>query len=623
MTMYNDVFFRSWEKSLRDKIEQQCALTTFLPGEEALSSCCQEAAQASTRLEQAKKALEKCEKKQPPAPANEVQEAKKAVNEAKERLEECMATCRTVGESILEDLESSGLFQADFNDDDIVTLVALVQGKAERLAAWCQQGETQSSQLMAVLGDPQILRTWLEAGGPNNGEYGLAAEILSQLEVPKNESALAPVFQRLALAVSLELSGPLDLNPIYSDPIDPVQRYIHYEQAYLFGVLDPAFASFSVWEMRMIVNSDAPEEELSWARECLMNYRPDIVISNDSQWRYCQIVRTDVAYKHPEWYKDHRTYDQILSDGGMCGPRAWYGRFICKAFGIPTWGVRQPAHAAMSRWTTNGWKTCLGAGFDVSYWNEGRRGKDFELETQAREALKTGPDDLSYLRHVLRLEWMAIIRGESNKNILERMVPTMNCLWYALAMFQRMRIVSKYPGKRTPLLSYTGHTKVESLIQQPDVREGIVSNDKGRSIILPATSCSQPSQPTQNVLFMKSFLGGQQLFLWHSAQVEYTLSPQLLPAEPTPCKLILYLVTVHRGEPPLSLTVTSCKPRLQKNEVSNLEVAIPMTEGMWMETDPVIVTLECASQSTGMKFRFERKRDLGGIALKYIKLVPI
>ena len=39
------------------------------------------------------------------------------------------------------------------------------------------------------------------------------------------------------------------------------------------------------------------------------------------------------------------------SGGGKGDPRTWYGRrLICRAFGIPTWGCRQPCHAVMTRW---------------------------------------------------------------------------------------------------------------------------------------------------------------------------------------------------------------------------------------------------------------------------------
>lgn len=44
-------------------------------------------------------------------------------------------------------------------------------------------------------------------------------------------------------------------------------------------------------------------------------------------------------YHHPE--NDFSNYKELLSAGGQCGPRAWFGRFIAKAWGTPTWGCRQ------------------------------------------------------------------------------------------------------------------------------------------------------------------------------------------------------------------------------------------------------------------------------------------
>jgi hypothetical protein len=117
--------------------------------------------------------------------------------------------------------------------------------------------------------------------------------------IPKQYTAVRYVY---ALAVTLELSSPC---PLFGEPeihVDPFQRYIHYEQVYLLGELDPNILQFNVWEMRHIVYSDATkEEELGWGRHCLLNYRPDHVYSDDPQWRYSRIVHTDVHYKVPDW----------------------------------------------------------------------------------------------------------------------------------------------------------------------------------------------------------------------------------------------------------------------------------------------------------------------------------
>ena len=65
------------------------------------------------------------------------------------------------------------------------------------------------------------------------------------------------------------------------------------------------------------MDADASDEELTWGRQSLRAYRPDLVLLQDPPaWNYCMIVKTDVAYATPDWYKSPRSYDQILSGGG-------------------------------------------------------------------------------------------------------------------------------------------------------------------------------------------------------------------------------------------------------------------------------------------------------------------
>jgi hypothetical protein len=141
----------------------------------------------------------------------------------------------------------------------------------------------------------------VQSGGARKGEYGRAIQIYHQL-LASSCCCSCGVLQRLALAVSLELATHVALFDDEDQQVDPLQRYVHYEQAYLLGELDPAFAGFTVWEMRLAINSDASEYELGWGRASLINYRPDIVLSSSEQWRYCYVVHTDVSYNNPDWY---------------------------------------------------------------------------------------------------------------------------------------------------------------------------------------------------------------------------------------------------------------------------------------------------------------------------------
>eukprot|EP00751_Fragilariopsis_kerguelensis_P050433 CAMPEP_0171050022 /NCGR_PEP_ID=MMETSP0736-20130129/52095_1 /TAXON_ID=186038 /ORGANISM="Fragilariopsis kerguelensis, Strain L26-C5" /LENGTH=173 /DNA_ID=CAMNT_0011502599 /DNA_START=388 /DNA_END=907 /DNA_ORIENTATION=+ len=82
--------------------------------------------------------------------------------------------------------------------------------------------------------------------------------------------------------------------------VDPVGRYLNYAAAYLAGELDPAFDSWSIFELTFVVNGDEPDEISAWGRSTLRNYYPDHVTTSinnpDNTFLYGGIVQTDVPY---------------------------------------------------------------------------------------------------------------------------------------------------------------------------------------------------------------------------------------------------------------------------------------------------------------------------------------
>jgi hypothetical protein len=145
----------------------------------------------------------------------------------------------------------------------------------------------------------------------NNNE-----DVLVDSEHEDTYSTEGTILHRLRVAAALELCA--DDYTMFGNvhtKIDPFRRYVHYEQSYLVSkltggtdeVLQGRFDTLSVWELRHVINSDATEDELSWGRISLQNYRPDIIYDNTSgsanvQWQYCYIVRSDVAYTDVDWY---------------------------------------------------------------------------------------------------------------------------------------------------------------------------------------------------------------------------------------------------------------------------------------------------------------------------------
>lgn len=83
-------------------------------------------------------------------------------------------------------------------------------------------------------------------------------------------------------------------------------------------------------------------------RSMLRSYNTHVCTIKNYHFRYVHLVKNDVYYQGLVWTREPHDFKQMISVGGLCAPRSWVGRAICKAFGTPNWGVRQPGHAASS-----------------------------------------------------------------------------------------------------------------------------------------------------------------------------------------------------------------------------------------------------------------------------------
>jgi hypothetical protein len=449
------------------------------------------------------------------------------------------------------------------------------------LAEFAQQGREQQTLVEKLLADNALMKQMLEAGGAKFSNYGQAMEIYTAIQKasPKAKEGL---FQRLALATSLEHAMLVKQNNAQTATnapatVDPVKRYLHYEKASVDGELDPAFKNFSVWEYRMVVNSDAPDEILAWGREMLRNYRPDHIYNPDYGWRYSATVKTEVPYGS-QCVKDDlpslNLYQNIPKDGGVCGRRAFFGRFIEQSFGIPTWGVTQFKHAAMSHWTPKGWVINLGAGFEHSWWDKDeapRSGADFLLETQARVNTQ------EYLK-VLRAQWISRILGEQAYNDRKGIS---GGLWSSMAHFQAKAIATAAKavdlGPLGQELSEANESKENLKVEQAKLTEADskIVIGQGGVITIPAVAHGKPSG---HFASMKSFLGGMQLHCTGGYKADYTFEV------PRAGKYALTarVVTAQEGQ----------KFHFAANDAkAPVEVAVPYTIGKWQPTQPVEVSL--------------------------------
>ncbi|MEO0509193.1 MAG: sialate O-acetylesterase [Verrucomicrobiota bacterium] len=477
------------------------------------------------------------------------------------------------------------------------------------LARFAEESTEQELLVKKLLGDTDLMIRMLKAGGAKSGNYGQAIQIYTQI-LQESEHARKPgILQRFALGLSLELAVPTvkrahtKIDPDQQSTIDPVQRYLHYEAAYLKEELDPAFETLSTWECRFVCDSDAPNEELAWGRRMLKTYRPDLAVSIEDRWRYSKIVGTEVQYggKNPS-IPELGFFQDIMNMGGVCGRRAFFGRFILKAFGNPSFGVKQPKHAALGRWTPNGWQTNLGADWHWSWWNRPgheRSGSDFLLETQAREH----PADFI---KVLRAEWVAQAVGEEER---DRSKLGTGGLWSALALYKKRAIIADH-GTRFDAIKAGKQALTWPTIDlnNNSVEESIVYAKNG-TITIPAANCSFPLESTKLVRFMPSFGGGQQLHYSRTKSgnpehFEYTVHVPSTAAY----SLTSQVATVNTAQQ-LSLSV---------NDSRSTEIQLPHTIGLWETTSPVRVVLAKGKNT----LRFERNLPNYGCSIKKFVLSP-
>jgi hypothetical protein len=526
---------------------------------------------------------------------------RKANDAAQAVLAKAKANELNATKSLLANLDS--FLSSDKLDAKLAKCAVLTDATPRGLAEFAQQNPNGAALIEKLLADEKLMKEMLAAGGAKFGKYGQAMKIYSAIQAASPKANTGNL-QRLALATSLEHAVAItQSNPQNqanaSSTIDPVKRYLHYEKAFLDGELDPAFKNLATWEYRHVVNCDAPDEILAWGREMLRNYRPDHISNPDYGWRYVQTVRTEVPYGSQNVQYDIPTqhqYQNIIKNGGVCGRRAFFGRFILRAFGIPTWGVTQKAHAALSHWTPKGWVVNLGAGFNASWWDKDEApmsGNQFLTDTQARAHVDEYPK-------VLRAQWIGRVIGEPVYNEREKIE---GGFWSTVGHYQSTLLASK-----TATLGPLGQELAEANDREQKVVSEAVSADDQQSMVqngnitIPAVAHGRPEGKSAAL----KGTGGMRLHTLGGFKTEYVFdAPQSGKYQ-----LTAKVATVQDGQ----IFILSANKDKQ-----TIESPVPYTLGMWQDTQPVELTLKRGKNT----LHFELKAGSRGVTIKNFTLKPV
>ena len=409
---------------------------------------------------------------------------------------------------------------------------------------------------------------------------------------PWDDRTQTTVLRRLALATALAHAVPIGVAFGLPGTIDPVARYLHYETAYLAGDLDPAFEVLTVFELKMVTDSDGLDEDLLWLRTTMANYRPDYV-AVEYTWRYIEAVHEEVPYQDEQCAlyaigvcNGH--YSQIPVAGGVCGWRAFFSRFNRKAWGLPTFGMTQKGHASMSSWSpAGGWSNQLGANWPFGWWGP-RSGVDFYIEVQAREQRAS-------FQTVLRGGWVAKARGEVPAGIdwgglpLNPKAYGLGGVWGALMLYAK-KIAAMLPYPPRVVGPSVVPTKVAALLAAwPAVwPKPNVTTDSNGTIIMPGAAFEFVNKSAA-VSVIKSFdLQGEQIIVLQGNYLDPAASA------------FIYVVNVPvAGTRWLTVNISTwhidIDLLLQVNNATDdkslLTVPIYYTFGYYNQTVPVEVTL--------------------------------
>lgn len=552
-------------------------------------------------LKQRLEALEQAKRDEP--------KIKRELEAAKEELKKAAANAMAA----VNNLRLDSILSSDKLDAQLAKFVVMSEATPARLAAFAQQGQEFETLLDTFLGAEDLLIEMSVADGAKNGEYGRAAQIYSDIRKASPKSSEG-VLHRLAIAVSLEHAVPIKQRNAVSDSnapshVNPVERYLHYEKAYHDGQLDRHFDELTAWDLRMVVDGEEPNEIITWGRQMLSNYRPDHITTNDLRWRYAAIVRSDVKYGSQDVkcdIDDHHFFQNILMNGGICGRRAFFGRFILRSFGVPTTARPQRGHAALVRWTPEGWVACLGAGWG-SGWTKTPYESDlnFLATTQARA---TG----DHYKKVKRAQWIGDAIGEKRVyGLISKNAPD---FWNSVSLNTQRALIAASKSKTLAAvgedIGEANETKEEVDIAKVTItkKDREVTIDSKGVITIPAAATTAPTSSNGKILFLNSNLGGIQLHYGRNGSnqtFEYTIKA------PTAGKYALSARVV----------TPSWKQNLQLslNDSDQLiQIDLPYTIGTWDQSAPVEIELKKGKNV----LRFSRTGDIKGISIRDFTLTP-
>lgn len=559
--------------------------------------------------------------------------AKQEVEEAKVKLPEALKAAEIAKQAhdkaldhtwkAMDALGVGSFLSSDALDLKLAQYMILKDATPTLLAEFAQQSQDNAKLIDQLLTDKGLMLQMLVNDGASGGRYGQAMKIYTDIQ-KASPKAKDGIFQRLAMACSLVHATPIVKRdrPTGADGlevsdaegadgnskfIDPVQRYLNFGKWYEAGELHKGFKNLSVWNLRRVVDCTDPDEMMVWARQMLHTLRPDCIPSDDDTLVFVEIVDKEIAYGSGGLVNDlmdKHFMQNILANGGICGRRGFFGRFILQSFGVPSTERVEPGHSTITLWHPSGWQTRLGGNFGKSnrgfYSKMGGGGGNYGADVNFVASSQAREEETAFLK-VKRAQWIAALMGELWKPGLitysgKSTGPTppkpgtavIPSTWSDISLHEQRRIIAQREAAQT-----------KTVAKAEPSATGKASVDASGVITIPSAATSSPTQNKRSlykggqsdlIVFINNKEGETLLHLSRYAKegdsFEYTFDAP------------------KAGKYQLVADIATPKPNQKLVAAANggkaIEMALPYTLGLWGKT--TAVELELKAGSNVLKF---------------------
>ncbi len=556
--------------------------------------------------------------------------AKKDIEDAKLQLPDAIKAAQSAKQAhdsalaatykAMDALGAGTILSSNALDAKLTQYVILKDATPTGLADFAQQSPENQKLVDQLLADKDLMLQMLVNDGASGGKYGQAMKIYTDIQ-KASPKAKEGIFQRLAMAVCLTHADPIvnrnrpsgadgleasdsDTADNSSKFLDPVQRYLSYEKWYEAGELQKGFKDLNVWNLRRVVDCTDPDEILTWGRQMLHTLRPDCIPDNDDTLVFVNVTDNEIGYGSGGLVNDlmdKHFMQNILANGGICGRRGFFTRFILQSFGVPAIERVEPGHSTVALWHPTGWKTVLGGNFGRSnrgyYSKMGQGGNGYGADVNFVRSSEAREDEAAYIK-VKRAQWIASLVSEpwkpglitySGKSTgpapLKPGEVAKPSAWSDLALYEQQRIIAGLQASKPK------PSPAPTVAKAEPSATGKASVDTKGVITIPSAACSSPTESMKNlyrgrnvdrVVFLKNKDGKTVLHYGRYAKetdtFEYTFDApkagkyQLVADIATPMPNRKLIATANGGTP--------------------VEMALPYTIGIWGKTEPVEVELK-------------------------------